>query len=279
MTELATTQNGVEVAPLTNATPPMKVAEAMWRSGYFSDVRSLAQAYVKTLAGEELGLTPFASMTGITIIEGKLGMTANLMATLLQDHEQFDYRVRESTNERCVIEFFEVTDQGRESLGESEFTIEDAQRAGLVKAKSNWEKWPKAMCFARALTQGIRTFCPAVTRGRPAYTPDELGAEVNEAGEAVNVPVPEPNEADFDGEPVDAQVELDAAKFEALSKAFDTVAPELQEVQLMLGACGVDSVDSLDDLPDRLRFLTDDQHDQLSAELSTFAEREAESNG
>lgn len=277
-TDLATANNGVDVAPLTNATSPMKVAEAMFKSGYFKDVRSMAQSYVKILAGEELGLTPFASMTGLTIIEGRLGFAANLIATLIQEHPDYDYKVKESTNEKCVIEFVRLKEGEEVSLGESVFLVEDAERAGLVRPKSNWEKWPKAMCFNRALTQGARMFCPVVTKGRPAYTPEELGAEVNEFGEPVNVPVPEPNEAAFDGEVADAEVELDPEKFERLSHAFKTVAPELQEVQMMLGACGVDSVDSIDGLDDRLRFLTDDQFDQLETELGLYADRVAESD-
>jgi hypothetical protein len=39
-------------------------ANAMHASGYFGDVKSQAQAMVKVLAGAEIGLPPFASMSG-----------------------------------------------------------------------------------------------------------------------------------------------------------------------------------------------------------------------
>ena len=46
-------------------------ANAMHASGYFGDVKSQAQAMVKVLAGAEIGLPPFASMSGIHIVNGK----------------------------------------------------------------------------------------------------------------------------------------------------------------------------------------------------------------
>jgi hypothetical protein len=48
-----------------------RMALALFESQYFSDVKSKAQAIVKVMAGNELGLPPFASMTSIHIIKGK----------------------------------------------------------------------------------------------------------------------------------------------------------------------------------------------------------------
>lgn len=48
-----------------------RAAMALQKSGYFQDVKTEAQAIVKVMAGSELGLPPFASMTGIHIIQGK----------------------------------------------------------------------------------------------------------------------------------------------------------------------------------------------------------------
>ena len=58
-----------------------RMSMALFKSGYFSDVKSEAQAIVKVMAGAELGLQPFASMTGIHIISGKPTLSANLIAT------------------------------------------------------------------------------------------------------------------------------------------------------------------------------------------------------
>jgi hypothetical protein len=227
---------------------------------------------VKVLAGEELGLTPFASMTGLTIIEGKLGMTSNLMATLLQEHPDYDYKVIEWTNENAVLEFY----RGEELLGTSEFTIADAERAGLVKPSSNWAKWPKAMCFARALTQGIRTYCPLVTKGSPAYTVEELGVEVNESGEAVNPPVTAPNEEGFEEATVAVSQSLDPDKVDYLSKGVAALGMSLDEFNMLLGSKGIDAVDPVEGPAKHFARFSEEQFKIVSAELDTLANHDAE---
>lgn len=62
-------------------------------------------------------------------------------------------------------------------MGRSEFTIGDAQRAGLVRSGGNWTKWPRAMLFARAMSQGVRTFAPDVTSGTAIYAEGEISGE------------------------------------------------------------------------------------------------------
>jgi hypothetical protein len=249
---------------ITNSLPPDKLVEAMFKSGYFSDVKSLAQAYVKVLAGEELGLSPFASMTGLTMIEGKLGMTSNLMATLLQESRDYDYRIVDSTNERAEIAFY----RGDTELGTSVFTIEDAQRAGLVKQKSAWEKYPKAMLFARALTQGIRLYCPIVTKGSPAYTVEELGVEVNQDGE----PISPADLAPIEEVEVEVVEELDEQRVEAIKAAISAIRPDLKAMQLMLGAAGIDSIAGYGELEGRLKSLTIEQYDRLMSQLDRLAD-------
>ncbi len=152
-------------------------------SGYFKDIRDEAQAVVKILYGRELGFTPIVSVMGIHIIEGKPSLSSNLMAALIKRSGRYDYRVKEHTNTRCLIEFRE----GAEILGESDFTIEDAKMAGVMRQGGGWSKYPKAMLFARALSAGMRTYCPDVGMC-PLYVPEELGASVTEEGEVTEMP-------------------------------------------------------------------------------------------
>jgi hypothetical protein len=149
-------------------------ARALQASGYFSDVRSEAQAIVKVMAGAELGLPPFASMTGIHIIQGKPALGANVIATLIKNDPRYNYRVLEHTDKVCKIQFFE----GGQPCGVSEFTADDARKAGT----KNMDKFPKNMLFARALSNGAKWYTPGVFGGAPVYTPDELGVEVDEDG-------------------------------------------------------------------------------------------------
>ena len=157
----------------------IRIAKAMKESGFFSDSTEIAQAFVKIQAGEELGFAPFASMSGLHVIKGKPSLSANSMATLVKAHPKYDYRVREISNANCVIEFFE----GGDSLGTSEFSAKDAQAAGT----QNMGKFPRNMLFARSMSNGVKWFCPDVMAGMAVYTPEELGAEVDEDGELIDI--------------------------------------------------------------------------------------------
>jgi hypothetical protein len=134
---------------------------------------SLAQCAVQLLAGMEAGFTPFASITGIYVVNGKPGFSAQLLAQAIKRHPSYDYRVLEKTDKQCRIRFL----SGTEELGVETFTIEMAERAGLAKAAGPWKQYPEAMLFARCLTAGMRTHCPDALGGHTPYTPEELGAQ------------------------------------------------------------------------------------------------------
>lgn len=151
-------------------------------SGLFPDLATEAQAFVKIVAGRELGLGPLASVTGLNVIKGRVTFSANLLASMVKRHPRYDYRVLDHSDRSCQIAFFESGEQ----IGVSTFTVEDAGRAGL--RGPSWERYPRAMLFARALTQGVRWYCPDVTAGAPAYSPEELEEETVEA-EVVAPPV------------------------------------------------------------------------------------------
>jgi len=147
----------------------MTLGETLAKSGYFSDARQAAQAVVKILAGQELGIGPIASMTGISIIKGKVTLGANLMAGIIKSKKKYDYKIREHTIQVCSIEYF----QDEKSLGFSAFTIQDAKQAKLT-GKDNWRNYPRNMLFARAMSNGAKWFCPDAFNGQTVYTPDEL---------------------------------------------------------------------------------------------------------
>ena len=154
-----------------------KAANALQKSGYFKDVQSEAQAIVKVMAGAELGLPPFASMSGIHIIQGKPALGANVIATLVKNDPRYDFQVRKCDATECTLAFFE----GGKQVGEASFTMAEAKAAGLT-GKDNWQKFPSDMLFARAITRGARRYAPGIFGGSPVYTPEELGADVDENG-------------------------------------------------------------------------------------------------
>lgn len=58
------------------------------------------------------------------------------------------------------------------------YTMDDARKAGLVKAGGNWEKNGPAMLRARVTSSGLTMFNPSIKVG--TYTPEELEAVVAE---------------------------------------------------------------------------------------------------
>lgn len=157
-----------------------QTGEMLARSGYFQDARDAAQTFVKILAGRELGIGDIAAMTGIYIVKGRVTLSANLMAALVKRSGRYNYRVLKMDDTACEIAFYE----DGQPCGNSSFTAADARAAGL--AGDNWKKFPKNMLFARAMSNGVKWYCPDVSMA-PIYTPDELGAQVDaESGEVLD---------------------------------------------------------------------------------------------
>lgn len=162
-----------------------ELGQALVASGFFKDSTKVAQAAVKVLAGRELGLGPVESMRAFHIVEGKIEMSADLLAQRVKAHPKYDYRVRKLDNYSAAIEFFE----DGESLGLSEFTMDDAASAGLA-GRGAWKTYSRNMLFARAISNGVAWFCPDVAGGSRLYVEGEVGG-------------PEPSYAEVNGHVVD----------------------------------------------------------------------------
>lgn len=160
----------------------MVMAKTFADSGMFTDAKQMTQAFVKIAAGQEIGIPPFAAMSGIHIIQGKPTLGAGLIASAIKGSGKYDYRVIEMTEKVCSINFF----QGTEEIGNSTFTIEDAKKA-LTK---NIDKFPKNMLFARAISNGVKWFCPDVFSG-PVYVPEEMPEQTHDVA---HIDVKEPTE-------------------------------------------------------------------------------------
>lgn len=148
------------------------MGKAFFASGMFSDIKSQAQAVVKIVAGRELGLPAIYSMQNINLIRNRLCTSANTLALLVKRSGRYNYRMKEHTDEKCAIAFFE-NDAGKWiEVGDSTFTIQDAKRANLIQPDSGWVKYPRAMLFSRAISQGARIYCPDAIGGM--YTDEEI---------------------------------------------------------------------------------------------------------
>jgi hypothetical protein len=179
-----------DVAAMTDddLTRTYRIAKALALSKRFPDARTADEAFAKILVGRDLGLSPTQALTGLHIVEGKPQIAAVTLAGFVRKSARYDYAIEEHTAESCTILFWVDGDEG----GRSTFTIEEARTAGLVKDKSNWAKWPKNMLFARAMSNGVKWFCPDLMGGVPIYTEADVfegTASELTAGEGTGEPV------------------------------------------------------------------------------------------
>jgi hypothetical protein len=168
---------------ITSLSDAITIGKILAASKFFKDATTEAQAVAKILRGWELGIPPVAALENIYVIDGKTSLSAHLIAAKIEDSGRFRQRIIAHTNEVCSIRFDSRTEGAWDELGISEFTIEDAQIANLL-GKKNWQQYPKAMLYSRALAQGARWFCSKVFMGA-IYVPEELGMETDESGNMV----------------------------------------------------------------------------------------------
>ena len=167
-----------------SASDALTIGETFHKSGMFADIKSAQQAVVKIMAGAEMGISPFAAMSGIHIIQGKPTIGAGLMAARVKGFGKYDYRVLEHTDKVCSIEFGEKTPAGLKSLGTSTFTIDDAKKAGT----KNLDRFPKNMLFARAMSNGVKWYTPDIYES-PVYVPEEMeSVTIDASAEVVETP-------------------------------------------------------------------------------------------
>jgi hypothetical protein len=148
--------------------------------------------------GRTLGITPIAAITGIHVIEGKPSASSGLIGGLVRQAGH-KLRVRSDGMTTATAQIVRADDP--DFTYECTWTLERAEQAGLCQVKSGkpwardrngkptaWEKYPAAMLKARAITEVARDACEDVLFGLH-YTPEELGAIVNQDGEPVEAQV------------------------------------------------------------------------------------------
>jgi hypothetical protein len=161
-----------------------RIAEAVARSGCFPHIRSPEQALTIMQLGHELGVGPAVAVSNVTIHKGRVAVSAQLQSALVQMSERYDYRIVRLDAEACELEF----SRDGKPVGLSRYAIDDARRAGLLN-KDVWRNYPDDLLFARALTRGVRRYCPELLAGC-GYVPEELGIESPAPAVPASVPVP-----------------------------------------------------------------------------------------
>jgi hypothetical protein len=168
------------------ATTTALTKKELAQSALYPNIKTPAQAAVVMQKARSYGLCPTTIADGLFFVGGKPALSAQLIATLLKRSGKYDYRIKTKTDKECSIEFFELRDGKRESLGVETFTMAMATRAALASGV-NWKKFPEAMLWARCLTAGVRARCPDALGGNPVYSVEELSpsTEVDAEGRPI----------------------------------------------------------------------------------------------
>lgn len=187
------TKELVKAQPLTASLPDMvryaeELANANLLPGQYR--RQPANVLYAMEYGRTLGITPLAAITGIHVIEGKPSASSALIGGLVR---QAGHKLRVSGNGlTATAEIIRADDPDFTysvtwELRRNANGNPNAEDAGLMN-KQVWKNYPAAMLKARAITQVARDACEEVLFGLH-YTPEELGAYVDQDGNPVDAPV------------------------------------------------------------------------------------------
>lgn len=167
----------------------LSMAASLVESGMLpSAIKTPAAALAIIQKGRELGIPPMYALSNISVISGKPVAGAELMlAMVYRDHGDGAIQFETSDDQQCVVLYRRRSWSQARRHG---FTIEEAERAGLLSKGGTWKQYPAAMLRARCVSAVARLAFPDTLGGM--YTPEELGAEVevNDQGEVVPVERP-----------------------------------------------------------------------------------------
>jgi len=195
------------------------------------------QAMIVMLKGHELGLGLASAFEFIHVIDSKPSISPKgALALIHQSGELAVLKIEDLTDAKGNPTRCKVTMKRRNGFEYTvEFSMADAERAGVVKDKSGWDKYPANMLRWRAVGYCADVVFPDVVGG--LYRPEELGADVNEDGEpvatweVVNPPQTPPKNEGGNGkeptpEPVAASDMAIEAKSEPVSEPEAPAQPE-----------------------------------------------------
>jgi len=118
----------------------MSLGQVLYDARCFTDVKTMAQAVVKALAGRELGLPQIIYMSKIYVVNGKTSIESEVMADLIKrtkresPNDSYDFLILKADTKGCTIQFFYNGKPIKDAYdGKVSFTEGDAARAELLK--------------------------------------------------------------------------------------------------------------------------------------------------
>lgn len=149
--------------------------------------RQPANILLAIQTGAPLGFTAMQSIHGIHVIKGKPTMSADMTAAAVR---RAGHKLRITGDDTHAVAVL-IRSDDPDFEYRCEWTLDRAKKAGLL-GNDTWAKYPAAMLRARAITEVARAGASEALYG-VVYTPEELGAEVDEDGAVIDAePAPTP---------------------------------------------------------------------------------------
>lgn len=203
-----------KAGPQEGLSRPSNLSEAFRLAGHLKNASGFLPKGLQTegqilaviLKAAELGIGTMTALQGMHVVQGKVGMSYDMMIALLR---RGGYRVEwlEHTAERATLR---LTAPDSTQHVET-WDVERAKRAGLWGNQGPWKNYPETMLMARCVSSAGRAFAGDVLTG--IYSEEEV-EEI--AASSRPVPANDPAPA------IEAEPEVDpAAATEVLVATFE----------------------------------------------------------
>ena len=156
-----------EGSPMYPMSDIESMAQVMAKSRMFG-FKSVEEAMSLMLMAQAEGKHPAKAAQEYHVIQGRPALKADAMLARFQAAGGV-IQIEEKTDSRVAMHFSHPTACPTPIL--IDWTMDRAKRAGLT-GKDNWNKYPRQMLYARAVSEGVRTCYPGVAVG--VYTPEEV---------------------------------------------------------------------------------------------------------
>jgi len=192
-----------------------------------------ADAYFTVMIGQDLGLSPAASLQNIYNVNGRPSLYADMKLALVKQHPEYAGCEISGDAKQCTVTLRRKNANGVIDTVISTFTIQDAERAKLT-GKDNWKMYPQRMLKARALSYACNDLFPDAMIGLLSVEEAKDIPKVNAKQELI-IDMGT-NAIDLSGDSPEAGIETETAEpvneILEIKKAISTMLTKMVETNL-----------------------------------------------
>lgn len=147
----------------------LDIAKVYWNSRMFEQFGSHRGVFAVMSLGRELGMGYSESLEAFFVVNNKPFPKAKWILSRMQNYPDLEWVIVAKADDKSAT--IRAKHRRIGELLEYTYTIEDAQRAGLTtgKNRANWEKIPRNMLRARAISGACGDWCPGAVFALRSY--------------------------------------------------------------------------------------------------------------